>query len=262
MKKLKVWGKSNYIHNVWATGENKIHKSKVLKWCPMDTEELYQYNISNNKSLMEKLNWIDNDITYSFNEHGFRSDSFEKHCTILTNGCSQTMGIGLPLEDMWSKQIANHYNTNYHNLAVAGSDFQHLAQRSAYWLPIIKPKIYILKEPPADRFNFWNDENFEVSTAHYTEKELLKQRTLVDIVSNEANTEWYRYSSLTLIENLCKQLDIKLIVIPTTRIHPNNNESETDLARDLEHHGRIENSYTTEWIINKMKEEDYENFIN
>ena len=116
----------------------------------MDTEELYQYNISNNKSLMEKLNWIDNDITYSFNEHGFRSDSFEKHCTILTNGCSQTMGIGLPLEDMWSKQIANHYNTNYHNLAVAGSDFQHLAQRSAYWLPIIKPKIYILKEPPAD----------------------------------------------------------------------------------------------------------------
>ena len=42
MKKLKVWGKSNYIHNVWATGENKSHKSKVLKWCPMDTEELYQ----------------------------------------------------------------------------------------------------------------------------------------------------------------------------------------------------------------------------
>ena len=95
-----------------------------------------------------------------------------------------------------------------------------------------------------------------------TLEELLKQRTLVDIVSNEANTEWYRYSALTLIENLCKQLDIKLIVIPTTRIHPNNSQSETDLARDLEHHGRIENRYTTEWIINKMKEEGYENFIN
>ena len=35
-----------------------------------------------------------------------------------------------------------------------------------------------------------------------------------------------------------------------------------DLARDLDHWGCIENDYLKSWVVKKMKERKYENFIN
>ena len=102
-------GKSNM--DKWEYGFSKYlnYKNQSVSWLPSDTKELYDYNLKHNYSELEKHGWIDVDIKYSFNEYGFRSDSFQKDCTILFNGCSQTMGIGIPLDMMWSKIIADHY---------------------------------------------------------------------------------------------------------------------------------------------------------
>ena len=70
------WGKSIYLAN------------QVVNWLTMDTEKRYKKHLanSNTRKILEKFGWIDYDITYSFNEHGYRSDSFEQNCQILFNG--------------------------------------------------------------------------------------------------------------------------------------------------------------------------------
>ena len=58
---------------------------------------------------------------------------------------------------------------------------------------------------------------------------------------------------------ILKLLDIKLIYVPMGRITKPNSD---DLARDLDHWGCIENDYLKSWVVKKMKERKYENFIN
>ena len=261
---MKVWQKDvdkKPVWHIWGTGQSwwdSNYSNKVVNWCDSDSKARFKLNKKIHKDKMEKLGWTDSSITYSFNKENFRSDSFRKKCTILFNGCSQTMGTGLPLEKTWTKQVANHYGVNYHNIAIAGSDWNSIAQRSVFWLPKLKPKVHIIKAPPSVRFNWWKDREL-FGSSDVSPKELMKEKILTDLVTFGANYDWFRYSAMTVIENICKDLDIKLIYVPMGRITKPNSD---DLARDLDHWGCIENDYLKSWVVKKMKERKYENFIN
>lgn len=249
------------IWHIWGAGksyDSKKYMNTVLDWCDTDNESRFKLNMKIHKDKIKKLGWTDSGITYSFNKQGFRSDSFRKKCSILFNGCSQTMGTGLPLEKTWTGQVTEHYGVNYHNIAIAGSDWNGIAQRSIFWLPKLKPKVYIIKAPPSTRFNWWKDKELQGSS-NMSQQQLMKDKTVVDLTTSGSNYEWFRYSAMTTIESMCKDLDIKLLYVPMGRItKPNSN----DLARDLVHWGCIENNHLTDWVIKKMKERKYENFIN
>jgi hypothetical protein len=261
---MKIWQKNvdkkpNW--HIWGTGQSwwkTKYSDKVLNWCDSDNESRFKFNMKTHKNKMEKLGWTRSSITYSFNTQSFRSDSFRKKCSILFNGCSQTMGTGLPLEKTWTGQVANHYGVNYHNIAIAGSDWNTIAQRSVHWLPKLKPKVHIIKAPPTTRFNWWRDQEL-LGSSNMSQQELMKNKIAVDLTTLGANYEWFRYSAMTVIETMCKDLDIKLLYVPMGRIHKLNTD---DLARDLVHWGCIENNHLADWVIEKMKERKYENFIN
>ena len=163
-KILDIWGRSHY--HKW--------RNQTVDWCPSDDKETFEKNMSNpkTKKLLKSNGWLDKDITYSFNEHGYRCDSFDLPCEVLFAGCSQTMGIGLPLDMLWASRVADHLKIPYHNIACGGADWQHVSQRLVYWLPILEPKIVVLKEPPETRFNWWDQETV-VSTCQFDEEELM-----------------------------------------------------------------------------------------
>ena len=261
---MKYWQKNvdqkpNW--HIWGTGQSfwpKNYSNQVLNWCDSDNKSRFNFNMKTHKSKLEKLGWTNSNITYSFNKESFRSDSFRKKCSILFNGCSQTMGTGLPLEKTWTNQVANYYKVNYHNLAIAGSDWNAIAQRSVFWLPRLKPKVHIIKAPPSQRFTWWKDRVL-LGSSDMSRQELLKNKAVVDIIDDGANYEWMRYSAMKVIETICKDLDIKLLYVPMGRITKSNS---SDLARDLVHWGCIENNHLADWVIKKMKERKYENFIN
>ena len=244
------------IRENWGKNGVGYPKNKQVRWCPCDDEDLYKKNIKENFALMKELDFvsINNNFNYNFNEYGFRSDSFDNECTILFNGCSQTMGIGLPLQDIWPKQIANYYNVNYHNIAVGGTDFGHMAQRSVYWLYKLKPKYHIIKETPLARFNWWRDNLVQSTTSYVAKDSRLKQNLdIFDIAIDDDNIEWARYTSLKVIETVCNELDIKLLILPPGRLDFYNftENGEKDWARDLVHYGRTEQNVCFKYVIEK-----------
>lgn len=251
-KILDVWGRSHY--HEW--------RNQTVKWCPSDTLEAFRKNAINpdTRKLLELNGWLDKDITYTFNEHGYRCDSFDLPCEILFTGCSQTMGIGLPLDVLWASRVAEHLKIPYHNIACAGTDWQHVSQRLVYWLPILKPKTVVLKYPPEMRFNWWDQETV-VSTCEFDEEELMscrinESRPLIDI-TEYSNSKWYLYSMSEFIRQLCKKSNINLITVPAGRLNHDNENSQQDLARDLDHYGPLEQNYTYKYALYKIKNERY-----
>lgn len=262
---LEIWGKADY-------------KPGIRYWIPADTEQNYLKNLSNNESrrLLEINGWIDNTIEYEFNEHGFRSESLlDKKCVILFNGCSNTVGVGLPLDKLWTYMIAQHYDIPHHNLGIGGSDWIHVAQRTAYWVPKLKPRILIVKEPPTGRINWWSSIERRNGTAGYTDKELLNctlhspederiHFPLVDMLT-DANTMWYKTSSKKVIETVCKENGCRLLYVFGGGIvklleglgHDdtfNGKLIKEDLARDLLHTGVMEQNYQVKYVLQRLKE--------
>lgn len=248
LEKKSIWGRSHYYK--W--------RNQTVNWCPSDTKEIFEKHLSNpdTRKLLEQNGWLDKDITYTFNEHGYRCDSFDLPCEILFAGCSQTMGIGLSLDVLWASRVAEHLQIPYHNIACGGADWQHTAQRIQHWLIILKPKVLVLKHPPNNRFNWWDQETV-VSTCEFNEKELLdckinESRPLIDIVEQN-NSTWYQYSMTQLIQQCCNKNNVKLISIPTGRLNYDA-DYNLDFARDLDHFGPQEQQYTFNLVKGLLNE--------
>ena len=246
----------------WEYGVSSYFKyrNQSISWLPSDTKQLYDYNLKHNYDKLEKQGWIDVDIKYSFNEHGFRSDSFQKDCTILFNGCSQTVGVGISLDMMWSKMIVDHYDVFHHNIAIGGSDWSYATQRALYWIPILKPKIYIFKQPPMHRLNWWisrelcPDEIWYMQSHQGFPEDSKYRKEFLELLVDERNQKWRYYSNTILVKQICKEYNCRFISIGEGLI--------TDgliLARDLMHYGNKEQLGIFHKVVKLIEEDkDYE----
>lgn len=112
----------------------------------------------------------DGTVDYNYNNEFFRSDDFitdhsnEKH--ILFAGCSQTEGVGAPLETVWSKVLLNNLNTKnnssngFYSIAKSGYGWQKVI--STYMLYIEKygvPEYMFVLLPNLGRFYEWDQSN-------------------------------------------------------------------------------------------------------
>ena len=264
----KTASKKNKWQEVWGRSTHLRSKNKTLKWCSSDDKKTFEVNkrVTESRKLLEINGWLDksNEITYEFNEHGFRSVSFETKCKVLFNGCSQTMGIGLPLQMTWAGKVAEELDVPYHSVACAGADWQHVCQRTLYWIPKLKPDFLILKEPPVPRFNWWDMETV-TSTAQFTSDELMdckirQSRPLIDIVSDN-NSIWYQYSMQMLIEKCCEDNNVQLLILPNDRMPDDriakltgkSTNRDNDYARDLCHKGPIEHEMVFKKVIENIR---------
>jgi hypothetical protein len=64
---------------------------------------------------------VDKVNTYSANSKKFRSPEFIENPDILTFGCSQTWGVGIPDNAVWPKVLSELTGMSYANIAVSGS---------------------------------------------------------------------------------------------------------------------------------------------
>jgi len=62
-------------------------------------------------------------IYYKYNSYGYRSEEFEDQ-NVLVLGCSQTLGVGLPLEYTWPFLLSEKTNMPYISLAKGGDSMQ------------------------------------------------------------------------------------------------------------------------------------------
>jgi hypothetical protein len=138
-----------------------IHKkiaNRSLLWYAGDSPENYKIQGPRGKNLYSPA---PADISYKFNEWGFRSDSFtlDTDFGVVFVGCSQTVGVGLPLEHTWSFKLLERIrektgkNIPYWNIAASGCGLD----TNAFELYLLderlktKPVMVICLAPPAYR---------------------------------------------------------------------------------------------------------------
>lgn len=242
-------------------------QGQVLNWLPMDTKELFEHNLKHYRSILEKYNWIDRDITYNFNAHGFRCEEFTDNPSIMFLGCSHTVGIGLPLESTWAHIVSENLNLQNVNLGLGGGSADSSFRMCLSYIDKIKPKVICYLQPPEDRYellrthnsNFntiggWACGTWDLDGGDRFQKKLFKYWSL-----SESNSIINAEKNNLAIKQLCYERKIKLcsftsndfseISLVTKDEERINEKLILFTARDLSHLGEKTNRVFADIVI-------------
>lgn len=167
-----AWERDLFYSNMYPT-------NTTLKWLDTDTPENAQY---------------EKDISYTFNEHGFRSDSFSlvSDINILVSGCSLTVGVGVAEHEAWPFVLRGLIteevgcSTSLWNIATAGASPDYVA-RSIYKIDeVLHPDMIFVVWP--------SDVRFEMPSA-VDENKLTQAKAYEDNFPKRLmNTDWLHYN--------------------------------------------------------------------
>lgn len=176
------------IKDWWTDFGSQYPKNTTTAWCDTDKENNptrnfgYPYN-----------------VTYTFNEIGMRSIPFEQvpgMINILVSGCSHTVGIGVPVEMIWSRCLSEMIpNSVVHNVAIGGASPDYVARSIYIALRSIKPDLIFILWPDRSRIEIYRNDhikNIQASHPNYPKifvddthhfNTMKKNQLLVDLVS-------------------------------------------------------------------------------
>lgn len=158
----------------------------------------------------------DGEVSYFYNEDFFRCDNFKKEHNgnhILFAGCSNTEGVGSPLETVWSKMLYNELATKYkmdgfYSIARSGYGWQKIISNfMIYTQKYGFPSHLFVLLPNITRFYIWENETRgwqyvqrypEDKRNHVTENEYFEK--FIDFII-----------SWRLFEKYCEDNNVKLI---------------------------------------------------
>jgi len=159
-EKSMTWKQRERLYNTSARTawdkelptSNMYPPNMTVDWLDTDTPENAQY---------------EKDIKYTFNEHGFRSDSFydEAAFRILIVGCSMSVGVGVDQHEIWAnklKQKIADYTTQSvvaYNLSTSGASSDYVT-RTIYKVDAdLKPHLVFVYWPPITRLELPYEHN-------------------------------------------------------------------------------------------------------
>jgi hypothetical protein len=158
----------------------------------------------------------DGEVVYNFNNEFYRCDDFtDKHEPgkhVLFGGCSQTEGVGSPLETVWAKMIFNKLNSNglvdgYFNLARSGYGWQKIISSFlAYVKKYGYPDYFFVLLPNVGRFFEWDEERSDwFYVQRYPEKGNRK-----DLKKREVKPSVFDQTPMTMDEHRRSIIDFYL----------------------------------------------------
>jgi hypothetical protein len=232
--------------NYNSTYYHKDLANKSVDWLPMDTKQLYEKNLKENYQLLKVNNWIDKSFTYKFNSHGFRCEEFTDEPSIMFIGCSNTIGIGLPIETIWPELVSKELNMHCVNLGIGGGSPDTAFRICHGWLDIVKPEIVIFTEPPGTRIELVNaNEINNILMNNIEHCSFLK-----DWIIDDNNVYFNRLKNKLAIENLCINRNIKYLYFDSKTFY--RTHSNRDYARDLTHSGVNSHKLFSEFVLSKI----------
>lgn len=145
-----------------------IH-SGVFNFYDPDSEEHFEKN----KSLYGKdwaNYWNNRPITYKINSLGYRMNEIEEinqNNYILTLGCSNTFGIGIPLEETWAYKLSKHLSADLINGSAPGSSNELVLINLIRVLTNLKlPKLVVVDWTQVNRKLFWENNKLVFHLPH------------------------------------------------------------------------------------------------
>lgn len=254
--------------------ENWQLRGQTVDWSGSDNEKLWEENNDPknpkwNRQLAEN-NWLDKSaVSYTYNSEGFRADEFDGGDGIVFLGCSHTEGTGIPYEKTWAYNVAKHYGLKNWNLGQCGSSNDGAYRLGSYWIPKLKPKVVFMLSTHASRTELIDDGKihyFLPSLLVYRRQGLLLRRQFdgdpekhpfvpyyKTWSTNRENTRMNREKNLLALDSICKSVGCSFFFgYAESEIPPEH--VQTDLARDLIHHGVKWNEKMRDRAIETMKD--------
>jgi hypothetical protein len=133
-------------------------KQRRLRWLHGDSEENYALRGNKDFSL--------DSISYALNEYGYRSDEFDvsaRKPAFVFVGCSNTLGIGIPWDELWTTLVVKHFEKKWgrriaqYNLAWSGTGPDHVAMMIHQCIDVLRPNAVFVLWSYIGRMTFFND---------------------------------------------------------------------------------------------------------
>lgn len=226
---------------------------QTLHWLGEDNQENFQRHLADQQKrpLLENSGWINTEITYSFNQHGFRSPEFDpdQH-HICVFGCSMTFGVGINSQQRYGDLLAKDLGTCCYNFGVSGGNDSASFRLAYTWLPKLRPSLVIYQTTFPERFEIIEDahgKSLGVNAA-LGGRVTMGQGDMYKIwMVNEENASLLAIKNKLAMQSLCQGLNIKLIQIT----HEDFFGTWNTCARDTHHPGADSNQH----VLDKIKQQ-------
>jgi hypothetical protein len=219
----------------------KKFADQELLWFASDSEDTYATNLKNNYDSIKP--WINCNLSYKFNSHGFRCNNFSDKPSAVILGCSITFGVGLPIETTWSRVVADQIGLECYNLSILAGANDTAFRLAYYWLEKIKPKMVLVLSPDPSRIELLTP-NGEILYNPNKSLSPIGQDFYKQWLTDDNNSLLNQKKNLMAIEYLCNQLNIKFLVEDSYPI--------VDVARDLKYPGIATHKVLAEKFLNRI----------
>ena len=157
---------NNDKNKINGVGQNVINSKNVLsEFLPEEIFTQDNYNFLGIKTV---------DFNYNLNQYGFRSEEFStfnsKNINILTIGCSNSVGIGIPNEYTWSELLKekiflnNDKEVHIYNLSVSGGNIRLLIKNIITFINTVgRPNYIFALFPDVPRYIHFDKNKVEYS---------------------------------------------------------------------------------------------------
>jgi len=213
---------------------------KTLHWDTTDNKDSYAQNLQNPTTYqrLSDLGFLNTQIDYRYNSHGFRTVEFDCNFDTVCFGCSFTMGTGVHSQDTWPEQLQTLTGLSTANLGHAGSSNDTAVRFALHYLPLLRPQYAVWLQTDRHRVELLDDSvpmslNIMAGDTHNPCADDYFVKTWFAADENQTlnlkkNTMAFKY--------VCETIGIKPVVLDrslvTTLKFPDND------ARDLIHPGR------------------------
>jgi hypothetical protein len=277
------------LQNYWYFNE---FESKVIK-----TEYWYGTDTPQNYLLEGNKKYGFGDVTYHINKYGYRvnpTNNDKNENIIACFGCSNTFGVGLPLNQTWSYLIEKKLNNGFivKNYGVSGASNDTIARLIFNYTIKYKPKIICCYFPEIFRMELFNNQsklefltpsyggtNLDPNSSFYKAyKEIssidnclfnfIKNFKLIQFICNNNDIKfyWNTWSDNILDmskQNIINNLDFNSFTgslydgddAESYKLIPDNYEWRANSARDGSHFGELINEKLSDSFVRKIKKD-------
>jgi hypothetical protein len=232
----------------------QVFANQTLEWLPTDSEENFHKLMQDpqHQRYFAEKGWDQpRAITYQINSHGFRCDEFNKDPCIVALGCSYTVGIGLPVQDIWPSVVGKHLALPVVNLAWGGYSADSCFRLAEFWLPRLNPVQVVMLAPTVDRVEVVQSNQQAMTWMATNVPDSAKDHFLTDWMLNSENGRLNRLKNTLALAAFCQELQVPFYSYDVESFMHNSRE-QLEYARDYMHAGPLGHRILAERIINDI----------
>jgi len=212
---------------------------KTLHWDTTDNKDTYATNLQNPTAYrrLVDLGFLNTQIDYRYNSHGFRTAEFDRQFDAVCFGCSFTMGTGVHGQDTWPEQLQAITGLTTANLGHAGSSNDTAVRFALHYLPLLRPRYAVWLQTDMHRIELL-DESFPMSLniiASDTRNPCADDFFIKTWFTSPTNQQLNLQKNTLAFKQLCNSLDIRPVIL--TRDNAKDQPFPAGGARDLIHLG-------------------------